>query len=75
VDIAGSTDGERRNACMLLVRKPERKRLLGTQRCRWVDNIDFGVKEICFGCVDWLGLIQDRDQSRTFGFHKMLGSF
>jgi hypothetical protein len=30
---------EKRNACRLLVRKPEGKRPLGRPRCRWVDNI------------------------------------
>jgi hypothetical protein len=31
--------GEERNACRLLVRKPEGKRPLGKPRRRWVDNI------------------------------------
>jgi hypothetical protein len=30
---------EKRNACRLLVGKPEEKRPLGRQKCRWVDNI------------------------------------
>jgi hypothetical protein len=34
-----STNGEERNACRLLVEKPERKKPLGRQRRRWVDNI------------------------------------
>jgi hypothetical protein len=29
---------EKRNACRLLVGKPEGKRPLGRPRCRWVDN-------------------------------------
>jgi hypothetical protein len=39
--------GEKRNACRLLVGKPERKRPLGRPRRRWVDNIrmDLGVVE------------------------------
>jgi hypothetical protein len=36
--------GEKRNACRLLVGKPEGRRPLGGPRHRWVDNIrmDFG---------------------------------
>jgi hypothetical protein len=30
---------EKRNAYMLLMRKPEGKRQLGRPRCRWVDNV------------------------------------
>jgi hypothetical protein len=32
--------GEKRNACRLLVRKPEVKTPLGQQRRRWVVNVD-----------------------------------
>jgi hypothetical protein len=31
--------GEKRNACRILVGKPEGKRPLGRSRSRWVDNI------------------------------------
>jgi hypothetical protein len=31
--------GEKRNACRILLGKPEEKRPLGRQRCRWVDSI------------------------------------
>jgi hypothetical protein len=34
-----STNGEKRNADILLVGKPEGKRRLGRPRRRWVDNI------------------------------------
>jgi hypothetical protein len=34
-----STNGEKRNAYMILVGKPEGKRPLGRPRRRWVDNI------------------------------------
>jgi hypothetical protein len=36
---ACSTNGEKRNACRVLVGKPEGKRPLGRQRRRWVHNI------------------------------------
>jgi hypothetical protein len=35
---AGRTNGDKRNACRILVGKSEGKRSLGRQRCRWVDN-------------------------------------
>jgi hypothetical protein len=34
--------GEKRNACMILVGKPEGKRPLGRPRRRWEDNITVG---------------------------------
>jgi hypothetical protein len=36
---ACSTNGEKRNAYRILVRKPEGKRSLGRPRLRWMDNI------------------------------------
>jgi hypothetical protein len=38
--------GEKRNACNLLVGKPERKKLLGTPRRMWVDNIRMDLGEV-----------------------------
>jgi hypothetical protein len=38
--------GEKRNACRILVRKPEGRRPLGRPRCRWVGNIKMDVREI-----------------------------
>jgi hypothetical protein len=38
--------GEKRNACRILVGKPEGKRPVGRLRCRWVDNIKIDLKEI-----------------------------
>lgn len=35
---------EVRNECMVLVGKPDRKRLLGMSRSRWKDNIKIGLK-------------------------------
>jgi hypothetical protein len=45
-----------------LVGKPEGKRPLGRQRCRWVDNIKMDLREIEWGGMDWIDLAQDRDQ-------------
>jgi hypothetical protein len=38
--------GEKRNACRLLVGKPEGKRPLGRPRRRWLDNIRMGLGEV-----------------------------
>jgi hypothetical protein len=37
--------GDRRNACKILVGKPEGKRSLGRPACRWEDNIRMDLKE------------------------------
>jgi len=52
--------GERRGACMVLVRKPEGKRRVGKPRRRWVDNIRIHIEEIGCEIVDWIDLAQDR---------------
>jgi hypothetical protein len=63
------------------VGNPERKRLLGRPRLRWVDNIKMDLREIGWGGMDWIGLAQERDRWRALVnmvmnlFHKMLGSF
>jgi len=38
--------GERRDACMVLVGKPEGKRSHGRPRHRWEDTIKLGLQEI-----------------------------
>jgi hypothetical protein len=57
--------GEKRNACRILVGKPEGKRLLGRPRHRWVDNIKMDLREIGYDDMDWSDLAQDRDQWRA----------
>jgi hypothetical protein len=37
---------EKRNSCRILVGKPEGKRPLRRPRCKWVDRIKIGLKEI-----------------------------
>ena len=32
---------------------------------RWVDNIRMDLQEVGCGCMDWIGLAQDRDRWRT----------
>jgi hypothetical protein len=60
-----STNGEKRNAYRLLVRKPEGKRPLGRPRRRWVDNISMDLREVEWGDVDWIGLAKDRNRWRA----------
>jgi hypothetical protein len=31
-------------------------------RHRWEDNIKMDLREIRWGCVEWIDLVQDRDQ-------------
>jgi hypothetical protein len=46
----------KRNACRILVGKPEGKRLLGRLRRSWVDNIKMDLREIEWDCMDWIDL-------------------
>jgi hypothetical protein len=74
--------GEKRNACRLLVGKPEGKRPLRRPRRRWVDNIRMDLGEVGWGDVDWIGLAKDRNMwiavvnsVLNFGFHEMLENY
>jgi hypothetical protein len=44
--------GEKRNAYMILVWKPERRRPLGRPRSKWVDNIRIDLRETGWDGVD-----------------------
>jgi hypothetical protein len=44
---------------------PEVKKLLGRPRYRLEDNIIVDLREIVWGCMDWIHLAQDRDQWRA----------
>jgi len=57
--------GERRDVYRVLVGKPEGKRPLGRPRCRWEDNIKMDLQEVGCGCMDWIGLAQDRNSWRA----------
>jgi hypothetical protein len=54
--LAGSTNEGERNANRILVGKPERKRLLGRPRRRWVHNIKTGLRELGWSGMDWIYL-------------------
>jgi hypothetical protein len=57
--------GEKKNAYMLLVGKPEGRRPLGRPRRAWLDNIRMDLVEVGWGAVDWIDLPQDRDRWRA----------
>jgi hypothetical protein len=59
---ACSTNGEKRNACRILVEKPKRKRPIGRPKHRWVDNIRLDLGEIGRDGMDWIDVTHDRDQ-------------
>jgi hypothetical protein len=63
-----STNGAKRTAYRILVRKPEGKSPLGRSRRRWVDDIKMDLREIGWDGMNWNDLAQDRDQcSCTIG--------
>jgi hypothetical protein len=60
-----NTNGEKRNACSLLLGKPEGKKPLERPRRTWVDNIRMDLVEVGWGDVDWTDLAQDRERWRA----------
>ena len=44
----------------VLVGKPEGKRPLWRPKHSWVDNIMMDLHDVGCGCMDWIGLAQDR---------------
>jgi hypothetical protein len=63
---ACSTNGEEeKNACRILVGKPEGNRPLGRPRRRWEDNIIMDLREIGWFGMNWIDLAEDRDQWRA----------
>jgi hypothetical protein len=57
--------GERRGAYRALVGKPEGRRPLERPRRRWEDNIKMNLREVGWGGMDWINLIQDKDRWRA----------
>jgi hypothetical protein len=46
----------------VLVGIPERKKPLGSPRCRWEDNIKLDLQEMGCGGTDRIDLAQDRER-------------
>jgi hypothetical protein len=57
--------GEGRNLYRILVGKPEGKRPLERPRRRWEVAIKIDLRQIGWGCVEWIHLAQDRDRWRA----------
>jgi hypothetical protein len=53
--------GEKRNVYGIFVGKLDGKGPLGRPRRRWEDNIQMDLREIGWGGMDWIVLVQDRD--------------
>jgi hypothetical protein len=56
---------EGRGVYRVLVGKPEGRRPLGRPKRRWEDNFRMDLREVGFGCMDWMELAQDRDRRRA----------
>jgi hypothetical protein len=56
---------ERRNACMLLVGKPDGRRPLGRPKRRWVDKIKMDLGKVGWHDVDSIGLAEKSDRWRA----------
>jgi hypothetical protein len=54
--------GGKRTAYRILVGKPEEKRPLGRPRRWWLDNTKMDVRELSWGCMNWIDVPQDRGQ-------------
>jgi hypothetical protein len=57
--------GKKRNACRILVGKPEGKIPLERPRLMWMNNIKMEVRDIGQDGMDWIDLGQDRGQYRA----------
>jgi hypothetical protein len=57
--------GKKLNAYRILLGKPEEKRPLGGLRHKSEDNIKIYLRQIRWGCMDWIDLAQVRDQWRA----------
>jgi hypothetical protein len=55
---ACSTNGEKRNAYRIFLCKPQGKRLLGTPRRKWVNNIKRDLRAIGWGGVNCIDLVR-----------------
>jgi hypothetical protein len=62
---ACSIMGMRKKAYRVLVRKLERKRLVGKPRHKSENNIKIDFRERGWGGLEWIRLIQYRDQWRV----------
>jgi hypothetical protein len=57
--------GDGRKVYRILVGKPEGKRPLERSRCRLEDGIRMNLREIGWGGVEWIHLVQERERWRA----------
>jgi hypothetical protein len=57
--------GEKRNVYRILLGNPGGKKPLGRRRRRWMDNIKMDLREVGWNGMEWIDLVQDRDQWRS----------
>jgi hypothetical protein len=57
--------GEERNAYRIMMGKSKGRRLLGRPGRMWEDNIKIDFREIGWGDVGWIDLLQDRENWRA----------
>jgi hypothetical protein len=55
----------RRGGYMVLVGRPDGKRLLERHRRRWEDNINMNIQQVGWRGMDWIDLAEDRDRWRA----------
>jgi hypothetical protein len=72
---ACSTNGETRNACRILVGKPEGKRPLGRPRRRRVDNITIYVREVGWDGMDSHSFQRNVTEGRIVDDLKVLSQY
>jgi hypothetical protein len=53
--------GKKRNAYRLLMGKPGGKRSLGRPRHRYLNNIELDPREIEWGGIEWISVVQYRN--------------
>jgi hypothetical protein len=56
---------KKRNACRILMGRPDGKRPLLRPRFMWMDNIKIDLRELGWGGMYWIDLAQDREQWRA----------
>jgi hypothetical protein len=57
--------GESRGAYRALVEKPKGRRPPGRSKRRWKNNIKLDLREVRWGCIDWIALAEDRERWRA----------
>jgi hypothetical protein len=51
--------GDGRDACRVLVERPERMRSLGRSWRRWKDNIKINLQGVGLGDMDWIDMARE----------------